>query len=104
MSVRGQIETIQGRIRFYDELSSFASVQVTVLPTPIVQPVEIGGWRPLETARNAFQALINLLQGAADMVIAVAVFGLPLLIVVGVPVWFFWRRRRAMRQSLNPAT
>ncbi|MEO8395721.1 MAG: DUF4349 domain-containing protein [Chloroflexota bacterium] len=104
VSVRGQIETIQGRIRFYDESSSFASIQVTVLATPIVQPVEIGGWRPLETARNAFQALVNLLQGAADVVISVAVFGLPLLVFVGVPVWFFWRRRRSMRRTLTPAT
>jgi hypothetical protein len=104
VNVRGQIETIQGRIRYYDESSSFASVQVTVLPTPIVQPVEIGGWRPLETARNAFQALINLLQGAADVVITVAIIGLPLLIVIGVPLWFFWRRRRSTRRTLTPAT
>ncbi len=104
VSVRGQIETIQGRIRFYDESSSFASIQVTVLATPMVQPVEIGGWRPLETARNAFQALVNLLQDAADVVISVAVFGLPLLVFVGVPVWFFWRRRRSMRRTLTPAT
>jgi hypothetical protein len=104
VNVRGQIETLQGRIRFYDESSSFASVQVTVLPTPIVQPVEIGGWRPLETARNAFQALINLLQGAADVVITVAIIGVPLLIVIGVPLWFFWRRRRSMRRTLTPAT
>ncbi|MBI1259893.1 MAG: DUF4349 domain-containing protein [Chloroflexi bacterium] len=104
VNVRGQIETIQGRIRYYDESSSFASVQVTVLPTPIVQPVEIGGWRPLETARNAFQALVNLLQGAADVVITVAIIGLPLLIVVGVPAWFFWRRRRSTRRTLTAAT
>ena len=103
VNVRGQIETIQGRIRYYDESSSFASVQVTVLPTPIIQPVEIGGWRPLETARNAFQALINLLQDAADVVITVAIIGLPLLIVVGVPLWFFWRRRRASRRTLTAA-
>ena len=104
VNVRGQIETIQGRIRYYDESSSFASVQVTVLPTPIVQPVEIGGWRPLETARNAFQALINVLQGAADVVIGVAVFGLPLLILVGIPVWLLWRRRRSSRRTVTVAT
>jgi Domain of unknown function (DUF4349) len=104
VSVRGQIESIQGRIRYYDESSSFASVQVTVLPTPIVQPVEIGGWRPLETARNAFQALINLLQGAADVVIGVAVFGLPLVIVIGVPAWVLWRRRRSSRRAMTAVT
>ena len=102
VQTRGQIESIRGRLRYYDESAAYSSVQVTVRPTPVVQPVEIGGWRPLETARNAFQALINLLRGAADLVIAVAVFGLPLLIVIGVPLWFVRRRRRAARRQVTP--
>jgi hypothetical protein len=92
--VRGEIERIRGRLNYYDEASSTSSFQITLRPTPVIQSVEIGGWRPLETARDAFQALVNLLQGAADAVIVVAVFGLPLLLVVGVPLWFIRRRRR----------
>jgi hypothetical protein len=100
--VRGEIETTQGRLRYYDEASTTSSIQVTVTPTPIVQPVEIGGWRPLETARNAFQALVNLLQDAADVVITVAILGVPLLVVVGIPAWWWLRRRRMMRAAATP--
>lgn len=100
--VRGEIETTQGRLRYYDEASSTSSIQVTVTPTPIVQPVEIGGWRPLETARNAFQALVNLLQGAADVAIVVVIFAVPLGIFVGIPTW--WVLRRRAKRTNAPAS
>lgn len=99
VNVRGQIETMRGRLRYYDEASTLSSIQITLTPTPVIQPVEIAGWRPLETARNAFQALLDLLRGAADVVIAVAVFGLPLLVVAAVPVWYVRRRRRVTRMA-----
>jgi Domain of unknown function (DUF4349) len=103
VDIRGQIETIQGRLRYYDESSAYASIQVTLLPSPVVQPVEIAGWRPLETARNAFQALVNLLQGAVDVVITVAVFGLPLLILIGLPLLIMRRRRRQRPEIVIPS-
>lgn len=97
VSVRGQIETMRGRLRYYDEAATYSSVQITLRPTPVIQPVEIAGWQPLETARNAFQALVNVLRGVADVVIAVVVFGLPLLIL-GIPLWVV-RRRHVMRAA-----
>lgn len=100
--VRGEIEQTQGRLRYYDEASATSSIQVTISPTPIIQPVEIAGWRPLETARNAFQALVDVLQGAADVAITVAVFGVPLLVFVGIPAWWVLRRRRVAR-AINAA-
>lgn len=98
VNVRGQIETMRGRLRYYDEAATYSSIQVTLSPTPIIQPVEIAGWRPLETARNAFQALLDLLRGAADVAITVVVFGLPLVVVAVIPVWFI-RRRRVTRMA-----
>ncbi len=99
VSIRGQIETIQGRLRYYDKSAAYASIQVTLLPTPVVQPVEIGGWRPLETARNAFQALVNVVQGVVDVIISVIVFGLPLLILIGLPIWIIRRRAAALARK-----
>ena len=97
--VRGEIETIRGRLTYYDEASSTSSIQITLRPTPVIQPVEIGGWQPLETARDAFQTLINLLQGAADVVITVAIIGLPLGIVLLIPVLVLRRRRRTAQAA-----
>ena len=92
--VRGEIEQIRGRLNYYDEAAAYSSIQISLRPTPVIQPVEIAGWRPLETARNAFQALVDVLRGAADVAIAVAVFALPLLVLVGLPAWWLLRRRR----------
>ncbi len=97
--VRGEIESIRGRLNYYDEASSFSQVQVYLTPTPVIEPVEIAGWRPLETARNAFQALVDVVQSAADVAIALVVFVVPLLLVFGIPTWLILRRRRITRAA-----
>ena len=97
--VRGEIESIRGRLNYYDEASSFSQVQVYLTPTPVIEPVEIAGWRPLETARNAFQALVDVVQSAADVAIALVVFVAPLLLVFGIPAWLILRRRRITRAA-----
>jgi hypothetical protein len=99
--VRGEIESIQGQLNYYAEAASYASIALTLRATPVTAPVEITGWRPLETARNAFQALIDLLQGAADVVIAIVVFAGPLVLVFGLPAWLILRRRAARRPAAN---
>lgn len=101
--VRGEIESIQGQLNYYTEAASFASIALTLRATPVTPPVEIAGWRPLETARNAFQALIDLLQGAADVVITVVVFAGPLLVFFGLPAWVILRRRAAARRPAAAA-
>lgn len=97
--VRGEIESIQGQLNYYAEAAAYASISLTLRATPATPPLEITGWRPLETARNAFQALVDLLQGAADVMIAVVVFAGPLLVVFGLPAWLILRRRRV--SSMN---
>lgn len=92
--VRGEIETLRGRLNYYDEASRTSSIQVTLRPTPVIQPVEIAGWRPLETARDAFQTLVNVLQGAADVVITVAIVGIPLGVALLIPVLVLRRLRQ----------
>jgi hypothetical protein len=101
VNIRGQIEQIQGQIQYFEESAAYSSIQVSLTPTPITQPIEIAGWRPQETARDAFQAFVNLLQGIADVGITVAVFGLPTLLVFGLPAWLIYRRWRRSR-SIAP--
>lgn len=94
VNIRGQIEQIRGQMQYFEESAAYSSIQVSLTPTPITQPIEIAGWRPQETARNAFQAFINLLQGVADVGISVVVFGLPVLLLFGLPAWLIYRRYR----------
>ena len=98
VDIRGQIELIQGQMQYYEQSAAYATIQITLQPTPVTEPLAVGGWRPQETARNAFQSFIDLLQGVADIAIAVAVFGLPVLLVFGLPAWLIYRRYRKTRR------
>jgi len=103
--IRGEIESIRGQIRYYDESAAYSSIQVNLIPARVTQPVEIAGWRPLDTVRDAFQVLLNVLRFAVDLAIVAIVLVVPLLIVFGLPARLIYRRyrqRTALRQKPVP--
>ena len=107
--VREQIEQIQGRMTYLDNLSSMATVQISLTPDILVQPVVVAGWRPQGTARDAIRTLVRALQGLADAAIVFFLLILPILIVIAIPLvaLFFllrfvvrrMRRRRVARRA-----
>jgi uncharacterized protein DUF4349 len=99
VDIRGQIETAQGQIQYYDQASAFSSIEVTLNPPPTVAQVEVAGWRPLDTAADAFRMLVNVLQAIVNAVIVLVIFVLPLAILIGVPAWFV---RRVIRRRTKP--
>jgi Domain of unknown function (DUF4349) len=96
---RGEIESIRGQMQFYEQAAAYSSVNVTLYPTPITPQVEVLGWRPQDTIVRAAQALVNVLQGAVDVLIFIAIFILPLLLIAGIPVFFILRRVRRQRRA-----
>jgi hypothetical protein len=100
--VRSQIEQIQGRIRYLENLSDMATVRITLTPDVLVQPIVVGGWRPQGTARSAIRMLLRTLQFLADAGIVFVLFILPvgivavavlaLLFVIGRALWRWLRR------------
>lgn len=104
--IRGEIESLRGQILYFEQASAYSAIVVTLYATPIVppvEPVEVSGWQPLAIARDAAQALVNLLQGLANGLIFVLVFVLPLVLLVGIPVWIARRvlRRRAATNTAS---
>ena len=89
--IRGEIEMVKGQIKYYEESSSFSSINVTLVADEAVQPLTIGGWQPGGVAKDAIQSLINTLQFLADFVIRLALLYLPVLLVIGIPLWLIWR-------------
>lgn len=91
--VRGEIEVAQGRINYYNEASSYSSISVTLRP-PNVAPAAVKvdvGWSPATTVTGAFNSLINILQGLANIVIVVVVLVIPLILVISIPIWLLYR-------------
>jgi len=110
-SVRAQIEQIQGRMTYLNNLTSMATVHVSLTPDALVQPVVVAGWRPQGTARDAIRRLVRALQGLADAAITFTLFVLPILVVIAIPLVALFlllrfvvrriRRGRKARQALE---
>ncbi len=101
-SVREQIEVIRGQMKYYEESAALSMVSVELVANEAVQPLTIGGWQPVGVAKSAVQALINTVKWLANAGIWIAIFVLPVaLLVFGPPALIVWAilRRRAKRRK-----
>jgi hypothetical protein len=85
-NVRAQIEQIQGRMRYLENLSAMATVRITVTPDALLEPIAVAGWRPQGTARDAIRMLLRTMQFFADAAIVFFLYVVPTVIVVAIPV------------------
>ena len=101
--LEGEIEVIKGRMQYLSQSAAFSTITVNLVPDAVAQPIEVGGWRPEGIAKNAIEALVDALQGLANLLIWLGIFVLPLALLVIVPLYFlvrfFLRRRRARRAA-----
>ncbi|MCA9872017.1 MAG: DUF4349 domain-containing protein [Anaerolineales bacterium] len=103
--LEGEIESIKGRMKYLNESASFSTIAVHLTPDELNQPIEIGGWQPQGIARDALQSLITAVQFLISVLIWLIIFLLPLVLLVGVPLWLvvrWWRRRRSARRHQTP--
>lgn len=96
---REQIEIVKGQIQYYETSAAFSAITVDILADAAVQPLTIGGWEPAGVAKDAVQALINTLQGIADATIWLALYLLPIAIVLLIPLWLIWLGIKRWRKS-----
>lgn len=101
--VRGEIERIQGQMRYYEESARLASLSVELLPDAAKQPLQIGGWRPEGVAKDALEDLVRALQWLGSALIRIAILWLPLVAIFALPVWLVVRAlRRRRRKAARP--
>lgn len=107
-NIRGQIEQIEGRLRYLANQSALSTITIELTPDILYQPISVAGWQPQGVAREAFQTLIVALQGLINVLIWVAIFVLPLLLVFIIPlavvIWAGrrWWRRRSKTTRVTP--
>ncbi|MCI0398460.1 MAG: DUF4349 domain-containing protein [Chloroflexi bacterium] len=100
--LEGEIEVLKGRLQYLSQSAAYSTLTVSLTPDELFQPIEVAGWRPEGVARDAIEALVQTLQGLANVGIWLAVYALPLALVLGLPGWLvvrflrrWWLRRRA---------
>ncbi len=103
--VREQIEVITGQINYFEESARLSAISVELIPNEVIQPLTIGGWEPVGVIKNALQSLIGALQVLVEIVIWVALLILPILLIIGVPLYFIirWVRNRRRRKQQQGA-
>lgn len=97
--LEGEIEVIKGRMQYLSQSAAFSTITISLTPDIAARPMQVAGWRPQGVARDAIEALISALQGLATLVIWLLIAVLPIVLLIGIPLWllgrFFVRRRRA---------
>ena len=102
-SIRGQIESIKGQMQYFEESAALSAVTVRLVAEETIEPIEIAGWKPEGTLRDAVQNLIYFWQDFVDFLIVFVVNVLPILLTIGVvfglPIWLIARAiRKASRK------
>lgn len=94
--VRGEIERLEGRRQVLDDLTSLATLEVSITPTAVSAPVVEEGWSPLAVLRESLRSLIAAGQWIVDAGIRAIVLVAPLLLVLvvlpGLAGRALWRR------------
>lgn len=101
--VRGEIEQIKGRMNVLEKSAALATLTVSLIPSPAARPVVSEAWAPWQTIREASRALVRSLQGVGNALIWVVVWGIPMGLLIGLPLWLVWRLVRRRRVGRIPA-
>lgn len=102
--IEAEIEQTKGRIQYLEKSAALSQVTLTLTPNELAQPIQVGGWHPKGTLRNAFLSLIRVMQFLVDAAIFIVVLILPTVIAIAAPfaglfflIRFLVRRRRSRK-------
>ena len=101
-----EIEHVKGRMKYLERSAALATIDVSLTPDELAQPVEIAGWRPQGTLKQAVEALIHTAQFLVEALIWILIYIVPVLLVIGLCVWgalklfkLLFRRRKPRSKS-----
>jgi hypothetical protein len=103
VQVRGEIETIQGKIKYYDQSAALSEISVDLKTNEAVQPLTVGGWEPAGVAKAAIQALINSGKFLLSAGIWIVLLVIPLLLITVLPIYGLVRLVKAILRRSRKA-
>jgi hypothetical protein len=102
--IRGEIEQTKGRMQYLSQSASLATINVTLIPDALAQPLTVAGWRPEGVVKSAVEALITALQGLATLTIWLVIVVLPIALIISSPfivlIALIRRRNNRRKQQL----
>ncbi|MCL5274065.1 MAG: DUF4349 domain-containing protein [Chloroflexi bacterium] len=103
---RGEIEQVKGRIQYLSQAAAMATINVTLIPDAMAQPLQLAGWRPEGVVKSAVQALIDALQTIATIAIWLIIVVIPIALILASPfilLFYILRRRSRNRKAQQQA-
>ena len=102
---RGEIEVVKGRMNYLEESAALSAISVRIIAKRSLQPIEIVGWQPEGTVKDAVEAFIKAGQFIVDAAIWLGIFCLPFVIPLGIAVYFLVKviRKRRMKKKAEKA-
>jgi hypothetical protein len=99
-----EIEALKGRMQYLEQSAALSSINITLQPYVLSQPVD-SSWRPAETVREAFDALLRSLRGFGDFLIIFVIAVAPWLLIAGLIIYGIYRfiRGRVLRSRARNA-
>lgn len=98
-SIRGTIESLQGRLQYLENVTSYATLSI-ILSEDTRLRAPSGGFRPLEDMRAAAQTLVLLAQALVTWLIWFVVIGVGILAPLTLVIFLVYRLiRRFVRKS-----
>ena len=94
-SIRSEIESLKGRQTYLEGMTALATIYVSVWPEDSPSSVVEESWKPLVTISRAARALLNGLEGLADVLIYVII----LSPIVAIPVGIVWLLVRSLKKK-----
>jgi len=95
-TVQTEIEQLKGQIKYYEESAALSSISVRLIAEESTQPITVGPWKPEGAAKAAVEDLFRFMQNFADFLIRFAIFTLPALILIAIPLFVLYLIGRAV--------
>jgi hypothetical protein len=96
--VRGEIERLEGQLRFMDSQTDMSTIIIQVSEDVEISPAQ-NDWRPWEVTKKAFSDLIVRSQNFFDNTIRFIIIGIPSLIPTLIIVWIiYWVGKKVWKK------
>lgn len=87
--VRGNIEQLQGRIKYLESQTDMSTIAVNLTEDENITVVD--SWRPWQVIKESFNSLVKGLQGFVDFLIRLLIVVIPILAIWAIIIWIIYR-------------
>lgn len=96
--IRGQIERLEGRIKYLENLTGFSTIRVSLEEEAVVR---VGGkeFRPVSAAKEAVTMLVQTFQSFVISAIWFAIVGLGVALPIAAVIWLLWKAVKMLRRK-----